>query len=55
MSKDTLKNKARISSTLEFDTLKKLREYSKKSGIPASIIIDRALNEYIEKKELLYG
>lgn len=55
MSKDTLKNKARFSSTLEFNTKEKLQEYSKKSGVPVSIIIERALNEYIDKMKLLYG
>ena len=50
MSKDTLKNRVRISSTLSPLTNEKLKEFSEKTQIPISKIIENAVLEYIEKK-----
>jgi len=52
---DTLKNKKRISTTIFPATNELLKAYSAKTGIPISIIIDRALNEYIEQYEANKG
>lgn len=48
MPKDTLKNRVRISSTLSPSTNKKLKEFSCKTQIPISKIIENAILEYIE-------
>ena len=50
MSKDTLKNRVRISSTLSPTTNKKLKEFSTKTQIPISKIIENAILEYIASK-----
>lgn len=46
-----LKNKVRFSSTLPTELQQKLKDYSKKSMIPVSKIIETALNEYLTKKQ----
>lgn len=51
MSKDTLKNRIRFSSTLSFETDKKLKEFSQKTMIPVSRIIESAIVDYISKKD----
>lgn len=51
MAKSELKNRARFSTTLSFDTEKALKEYSKKTGIPISKIVDMAISKYMEEKE----
>ncbi len=50
MSKDTLKNRVRISTTLFPETRDKLKSYSDKTQIPIAKIIENAILEYIEKK-----
>lgn len=47
---DTLKNRVRISTTLFPETNNLLKEYSKKTGIPISKIIESSIIEYILKK-----
>lgn len=47
---DTLKNKSRFSTTLEHETLQMLKDYSKKTFIPISIITNQAIIEYIKKR-----
>lgn len=49
--KDTLKNKIRFSSTLFPETEKKLKDYSEKSGVPISKILDNAINYYIDSQK----
>ena len=50
MSKDTLKNRVRISSTLSPTTNEKLKKFSEKTQVPISKIIESAILEYIEIK-----
>lgn len=47
---DTLKNKSRFSTTLEKETLQMVKDYSKKSLIPVSVIVNQAIIEYIKKR-----
>ena len=47
---DTLKNKERFSTTLERETIKDLKEYSEKTMIPISKIVNQAIIEYIKKE-----
>lgn len=51
MSKDTLKNRVRFSSTLSLEADKKLKEFCKSSMIPISRVIELAVLEYIKKKQ----
>lgn len=51
MSNDTLKNKVRFSSTLPPKVDKMLKDYSKKTMIPISKIVEVAIVEYISKRE----
>lgn len=48
MTNDTLKNRQRFSTTLDKDVLKALREYSDKTMIPISKLLDTAIMEYIK-------
>lgn len=50
MSNDTLKNRVRFSTTLNKETERALREYSQKTMIPISKIIDCAIHEYLENQ-----
>lgn len=52
MSKNELKNRIRFSTTLELCTNKKLKDFSQKTEIPISKIVNNAINEYIERKEV---
>ena len=47
--KDRLKNKKRMGFSLPFDTVEWLQKYSKKTGIPMTTIVDRAIKEYKDK------
>lgn len=47
MAKDSLKNRVRFSSTLSPEVDAALKEYSKKTMIPISKILDSAIMEYI--------
>lgn len=44
---DTLKNRERFSTTLDKETVKLLKDYSEKSMIPISKILDMAILSYI--------
>lgn len=48
MSKDELKNRVRFSTTLDKEVEKKLKEYSKKTMIPISKLLDIAITKIIE-------
>lgn len=48
MSNDTLKNRIRISTTLTPQTNELLKEFSKKTEVPISKIIEKAILEYIK-------
>lgn len=43
-----LKNRTRISSTLDNEIYKKLKEYADKSSIPITKILDKAVAMYLE-------
>ena len=49
MVKDSLKNRVRFSSTLSSEVEKALKDYSQKTMIPISKILDSAIMEYISK------
>lgn len=51
MSKNELKNRVRFSTTLEIDTDKRLKEFSQKTDIPISKIVNNSINEYLDNKE----
>lgn len=46
-----LKNRERIGTTLPLELSKNLKDYSNKSMIPISKIIEKAIEEYLNKKE----
>lgn len=48
MSNDTLKNRIRISTTLTPQTNELLKEFSQKTEVPISKIIEKAILEYIK-------
>lgn len=50
MVKDSLKNRVRFSSTLSPEVDKALKEYSQKTMIPISKILDMAITEFINKE-----
>ena len=43
-----LKNRTRISSTLDNEVYRKLKEYSDKTSVPISKILDKSVLMYIE-------
>lgn len=47
---DRLKNRVRFSTTLDKKTVELLKEYSNKTMIPSSKIVDVAIQEYIKKR-----
>lgn len=51
MASDTLKNKVRFSSTLPPEVDKMIKDYSKKTMIPISKIIEISIVEYIERNK----
>ena len=51
MPKNELKNRVRFSTTLEIYTDKRLKEFSQKTDIPISKIVNNAINEYLDSKE----
>lgn len=51
MASDTLKNRIRISTTLTPQTNELLKQYSNKTDIPISKIIEKAILEYILKNQ----
>ncbi len=50
MVKDSLKNRVRFSSTLSPEVDKALKEYSQKTMIPISKILDMAITEFVNKE-----
>lgn len=50
MAKDTLKNRIRISTTLTPNTNELLKDFSKKTQVPISKIIENAIIKYILEK-----
>ena len=48
MASDTLKNRVRISTTLTPKTNELLKEFSKKTEVPISKIIEKAILDYIK-------
>ena len=50
MVKDSLKNRIRFSSTLSPEVDKALKEYSQKTMIPISKILDMAITEFVNKE-----
>ena len=48
---DTLKNRLRFSTTLAPEVKDRLDAFSKETDIPVSRIIERAVNEYLDKQE----
>ncbi len=51
MSQNELKNRVRFSTTISFETERTLKEHSKKTGVPISKIVDKAIAQYLESKE----
>ncbi len=49
---DTLKNRERFSTTLDKKTVQMLKEYSNKSLIPISKLVDSAICEYINNHKI---
>lgn len=43
-----LKNRVRFSTTLRIDVERALKEYSKKTDIPISKIVDKAISEFLD-------
>ena len=48
---DRLKNRVRFSTSLDKKTVQVLKEYSDKTMIPVSKIIDVAVQEYVDRKQ----
>lgn len=53
MIKDSLKNRVRFSSTLSLEVDKALKEYSQKTMIPISKILDMAILKYITENDTI--
>lgn len=51
MASDTLKNRIRISTTLTPQTNELLKEFSQKTDVPISKIIEKAILEYIKGEQ----
>lgn len=51
MSKNELKNRVRFSTTLDKDVERKLKQYSQKTSIPISKIIDKSILEFLKTAE----
>lgn len=52
MAKDSLKNRVRFSSTLSPEIDKALKEYSQKTMVPISKILDIAISKYIAENSV---
>jgi metal-responsive CopG/Arc/MetJ family transcriptional regulator len=48
MINNTLKSRERFSTTLDKKVINELKDYSKKTMIPISKILDKAITEYIQ-------
>lgn len=51
MAIDGLKNRVRFSTTLTPETEKALKEYSVRTDVPISKIVDKAIAQYIEESK----
>lgn len=51
MANDTLKSRVRISTTLTPQTNELLKEFSQKTDIPISKIIEKAILDYIKREK----
>lgn len=51
MAIKVLKNRKQFTSTLRNDLFNKLREHSDKTDIPLTKILDRAIEEYLERQD----
>lgn len=49
MPKDELKNRVRFSTTLDKETEKQLKAFSRNTLIPISKIVDNAIMQYLSK------
>lgn len=49
---NTLKNRERFSTTLDKETVKQLKEYSNKTMIPISRILDLAICNYLKEQKV---
>lgn len=47
-----LKNRVRFSTTLSIEVERMLKEYSKKTDIPVSKIVDKAILEYLKSVDV---
>ena len=52
MSKYGLKNRTRISNAIDNEIYKQLKEYSEKTGIPISKLLDRAIILLLESIDI---
>jgi len=52
MTDRELKNRVRFSTTLSIEVERMLKEYSKKTDIPVSKIVDKAILEYIKSVDV---
>ncbi len=52
MTDRELKNRVRFSTTLSIEVARMLKEYSKKTDIPVSKIVDKAILEYIKSVDV---
>ncbi len=48
MYQDTLKNRVRFGTTLKKESLQKLKDYSEKTMIPISKLMDLAIDKLVE-------
>lgn len=48
MPSKELKNRVRFSTTLSIEVERALKEYSNKTDIPVSKIVDKAISEYLK-------
>ena len=52
---DSLKNRDRFSTTIAPDIYKRLKDYSDKSSIPISKLLDKAISHYLDSVENKQG
>ena len=45
-----LVNRVRFTTSIDKKTIERIKDYSKKTMIPIGRILDKAINEYIDKK-----
>jgi len=51
MAVKSLKNRKQFTSTIRNDLYEKIREYSEKTDVPLSKIIDNAIEKYLKKSD----